>query len=165
MDRLADPFGAVKQHLKLNGAGQFGAQAGQQSIHRIGNCHRVTAALALHRHHNRTAAVVPTGAAIAIDAIQHFSHFAQLHGRSIAIGHHQLAVGGRIIELAVVLDADGLAFAVEVAGGLVGIAGPHRPIDLVEANPFGVQGLGINANAHGVFLGAKELHLGHPIEG
>ena len=131
----------------------------------IGNRHGVTAALTLHRHHNRAAAVIPTSAAIATDAIQHFGYLAKLHGRSIAVGHHQLAVGSCIVELAVVLDADGLAFAEEVAGGLVGITGPHSRIDLVEANAFSAQGLGINANAHGIFLGAKELHLGNPIEG
>ena len=134
-------------------------------MHGIGDRHGVATALALHRHHNRAAAVVPTSAAITIDAIEHLGHLAQLYRRTIAVGHHQLAVGRRIVELAVVLDADGLAFAVEVAGGLVGVTGPHGGIDLVQAQAFGAQGLGINANANGVFLGPKKLHLGHPIEG
>ena len=58
-----------------------------------------------------------------------------------------------------------MAGAVEVAGGLVGIAGADRPIDLIDADAFSTEGLGIDADAHGVFLGAIELHLGNAIEG
>ena len=102
----------------------------------------------------------PPRGAVVLDAVDDLAEVVEAHGRPIPVGDDHGRVLGGPEELAVGLDREGLAVALEVAAREVDVVALDGAGDLVDAElPVG-EGLGVELGADGVFLGAEDLDLG-----
>ena len=82
---------------------------------------------------------------------------------AVPVGHDHGPVRRRIGELARGLDRDGLVGAVQGPRGQVDVLVLNRIPHLVDAEAPAGQGLGVQLDAHRIFLGTEHLDLGHPV--
>ena len=115
----------------------------------------------MHRKRDDLLAVVAAGETIVRDTVHDVAEIPKQHGRAVAIGDDQLAIGLGIHQLPVGLHGQVLVNTVERAYRQIGVAALQGRRYVVDADAAAGQCRRIELRAHGVFLFAGHQHLGH----
>lgn len=98
---FADGFRTVVKNVHLDRRRHLALQGGQQLADGVHHLHCVGAGLALHGQGDAGhAAVAPGDLFVLLHAVFHRAQIAQAHGRAVTVGHHRVAEGPGVEQLA-----------------------------------------------------------------
>ena len=120
-------------------------QLGLDALHGLDD---VGAGLALDVDHDRRMALVPAADLAVLQAVDHVGDVAQQHRRAVAVGHDDVAIGGRRRDLVVGRDRVGLMRAVERALGARHIGGDDDVAHVFERDAVVGEPRQIGLDAH-----------------
>ncbi len=110
-------LGAVVHHRERDAGRHRALQLRQLGLDALDGLDHVGAGLALDVDHDRRVALIPAADLAVLQAVDDVGDVAQQHRRAVAIGHDDVAIGGRRRDLVVGRDGVGLVGAVERALG------------------------------------------------
>jgi len=112
---------------------------------------------------DRVRIVPPVRHAIVLHAVVNLAQILEADGRAVAVSNDQRTIQRGARELPIGLQSEGSLLAVERADGEIHVSAGHRCVHVVYADLPRGHGLGIELDAHGVFLRAVDLHLRHAL--
>ena len=147
----------------LHRGGNLLPQDGQQLIDGIHHLDGVGPRLALDGQDDGPGVLIPGGDLVVFDAVDHPAQLLQAHGLAAPVGHDQGPIRRRGEELPGGLHREGLVGAVQGAGGQVDVGVLDRLSHLIDAETPAGQALGVQLDAHRIFLRPEDLDLGHAV--
>ena len=156
--RSADGLGAVGEHLDLDAGRQAFGQVRQQGLDAVDHIDHVGTGLTLHIDQYRLVAVGPGGQALVLGAVDDLGDILQAQRGTILITEDQLAIFLDRLQLVVGIELGNPRRPVEVALGLVDVAGRDQAAHVGQAQAIGGERLRVDANAHGWTLPAGQGH-------
>ncbi len=165
MDGFADRCRAVVQHPDIDRSRHLRLKLRQSCNDLVHHLHRIGIGLTLDAQGNRRLAVGPAAALGRLDAVLDIRHVLQAHRHAIAAGNHQVGKSFGIRQLAVGLQRQALARAVQHAYRGVGIGRADRRGQFIHGHVARGQLIGARIDAHCVAALAEHIHLRHAVDG
>ena len=156
--RSADGLRAVGEHLDLDAGRQALGQVRQQGLDAVDHIDDVGTRLTLHVDQYRLVAVGPGGQAFVLGAVDDLGDILQAQRGAVLVAEDQLAVFLDRFQLVVGVELGNPRGPVEVALGLVDVAGRDQAAHVGQAQAIGRQRLRVDADTHRRALPAGQGH-------